>query len=962
MEYESYSTTNTTITDMHPEQLHHHHKQHQHQQQQQQQHSPYRQHNHQSNHIIQDQRAEQEKMDPVPHIQPPQRPNYSKDYIARLIKDPKIVQELRLIARKLVLKQRNTDDSAPTLFVILPTLPAHIRSSPSSPSPLNGIGPTGLTEHEYRLYFLCDYGDTVDTPLQLHLCDHSGNSHRNHRSDAVTIFSSSSSHSPASGYVLRDLEEFLSVFQIPMLSLLRALLDNRQESTAVPGTVASDPTLYDRCQVAIQLLASYSVDELKDIRRRPLEPDTTDYDSYPPIQPSDFAPLAPHWDPRRKGDDEHDVAGTQLPTVLGGLYQVSSMTGSILWVCPTHNEFICKGAAEHELHKFVEMHRGDCLPTERAIEIQFTKREDAQQFYTLLCKYQCVIKLKISLGWAHLDEEDLWQLCHLVHGTKIRDLTVDCCNGEEVEEVVFMSKPQIPTEEAIEQQQRRQQEQEQRRQEAMDMTGSLGGLSFKPLLGMIFRQGLVSLTVENFLGYIPQFHFEQSSVALSGNNSSNRSDNTHIPFSLIEFQKHSDTLQIPHTNHLKKCAMRHWPQKPNLAGVCVLAQASPNLTELEMECDSIETTFMSLCQATDTFRTVSFLRLSENPRESVEITLGRSGDHEHASRPTFKRIQRTTSRMPSETIQSNCGLETLVVTKCLELWSKPDVVHQIVRNNARTLCNIELSCRTDKLVDLWQILARNPEGKFRIRLNDTACSLMSWDRHQSRYTALVVHSYVEEMGHRQLLQNLRGIATTLCVSPRFVEMGRLKLMCEHLVRDGLPADGFNNLIVFLTPKTVESVEFVQAWRPVIGSLQGLRYLTMRVYASTFKGGAWLLKLWNAVTGMTLEPEYGQWIDKTTTEQCHPFSKSVQILDSNTVVPQVSHFQPLRAVESAEWPSRRRPGKLSLSSENIHETNATGKAPTHPKSMGRVISTSSFAPSAATMSKTPIVYVLTHEIS
>ncbi|KAF9396607.1 hypothetical protein CPC16_011637 [Podila verticillata] len=957
MEYEPYSTTNTNITGMHQEQLHRHHNQQQ--QQQQQQHSQYRQHNHRSHHIIQDQIAEQERMDHVPHIQPPQRPNYSKDYITRLVKDPKIVQELRLIARKLVLKQRNAEDSAPTLFVILPTLPAHIHSSSSSsPSLLKGVGPTGLTEHEYRLYFLCDYGDTVDTPLQLHLCDHSGSNHSNHRSDAATKSSSSFSHSPASGYVLQDLEEFMSVFQIPMLSLLRALLDNRQESTAVPGTVASDPTLYDRCQVAIQLLASYSVDELKDIRRRPLEPDTTDYDSYPSVQPSDFATLIPQWNPRREGDDKHDGAGTQLPTVLGGLYQVSSMTGSILWVCPTHNEVICEGAAEHELHKFVEMHRGDCLPTERAIEIQFTKREDAQQFYTLLCKYQCVLKLKVSLGWTNLDEEDLWQLCHLVHETKIRDLTVDCCNGEDVEEVVFMSKPQIPTDEATEQQQQRQQEQEQRLQEAMDMTGSSGGLSFKPLLGMIFRQGLVSLTVENFLGYIPQLYFKQSSVTLSGNNTSNQSGNTHIPFSLTDFQKHSDVVQIPDTNHLKKCALRHWPQKPNLASVCVLSQASPNLTELEMECDSIETTFVSLCQATDTFRTVTFLRLSENPHESVEVTLGRSGDHDHDSQPTFKRIQRTTSRMPSETIQSVCGLETLVVTQCLELWRKPDVMHQIVRNNAKTLCNIELSCRTDKLVDLWHILARNPEGKFRIRLNDTACSLMSWDRHQPRYTALVVHSYVEEMGHRQLLQNLRGIATALCVSPRFVEMRRLKLMCDHLVRDGLPADGFNNLVVFLTPKTAESVEFVQAWRPVVGSLQGLRYFTMRVYASTFKGGAWLLKLWNAVTGMTLESEYGQWIDQTTTEQSHPFSKSVQVLDSNAAVSQVSQFQPLRA----EWPSRRRPGKLSLSSENIHETNATGKAPTHPTSKGRVLSTCSFAPSAATMSKTPIVYVLTHEVS
>ncbi|KAG0089696.1 hypothetical protein BGZ93_008328 [Podila epicladia] len=883
-------------------------------------------------------------MDPVPHIQPPQR-IYSADYVARLVKDPKI-------------KQRNTEDSAPTLFVILPTLPAHTHSSSSSsPSSSKESDPTGLTAHKYRLYFLCDYGDSVNNPLQLHLCDHTGNNHHNHKqhpaSGAVT----------ASGYILRDLEEFLSVFKIPMLSLLRALLDNRQESTAVPGTVASDPTLYDHCQVAIQLLASYSVDELKDIRKRPLEADTTDYDSYPPIQSSDFTHLAPHWDLHKEGN-VYGVPQAQVPISLGGLYQVSSSTGSILWVCPSHNEFICKSAAEHELHKFLELHRGDCLPTERAVEIQFTKREDAQHFYDLLCKYQCVLKLKISLGWPHLQEEDLWRLCDVVHRTKIRDLTVDCCSGEEVEEVVFMSKPMIPTEEATKQkQQQRQREREQRLQLAMDTTGSSSGLNFKPLLGMIFRQGLVSLTVENFLGYIPQLYFEQPSVTPN----SNISGNTNIPFSLTEFQQPSDIVRIPYTNHLKKCALRHWTQKPNLASVCILAQTSPNLTELEMECDSIETTFAHLYQATDTFRTVTFLRLSENPRESVEITLGRSGDHHNrGSRPTFKRIQRTTSRVPSETIQSVCGLESLVVTQCLELWNKPEVVHNIMHNNAKTLCNVELSCRTDKLVDVWHMLARSSEGKFRIRLNDTVCSLMSWDRHQPRYTALVVHSYKEEMGHRQLFQSLRGIAATLCVSPRFVDMGRLQLMCEHLVRDGLPADGFDNLVVFLTPKTVETVVFVQAWRSVVGSLQELRYFTMRVYASTFKGGAWLLKLWNAVTGMGLEPEYGQWIEQTTAEHNHPFSKSLQVLDSETVVPQVSYFQPTRAVdpslESIEKPSRRRTGRLNLSSENIHETNATGKAPMHPTSNGNVVSTSSFAPSAATLSKTPIVYVLTHEIS
>ncbi|KAF9332246.1 hypothetical protein BG006_004900 [Podila minutissima] len=896
-------------------------------------------------------------MDPVPHIQPPQR-IHNKDYVARLIKDPKIIQELRLIARKLVQKQRNTEDSAPTLFVILPTLLTHIHSSSSSsPSSSKEADPTGLIAHEYRLYFLCDYGDNVDTPLQLHLCDHIGNNHHNHHQHPA------SGTVTASGYVLRDLEEFLSVFQIPMLSLLRALLDNRQESTAVPGTVASDPTLYDRCQVAIQLLASYSVDELKDIRNRPLEADTTDYDSYPPVRSSDFAHLAPHGDPHME-DSEHDGPQAQFPIALGGLYQVSSSTGSILWVCPSHNEIICKSAAEHELHKFVELHQGDCLPTERAVEILFTKRENAQHFYDLLCKYQCVLKLKILLGWPHLDEEDLWRLYYVVHRTKIRDLTVDCCNGEDMEEVSFMSKPMIPTEEATEQKrQQRQREQEQRRQLAMDTTGSSSGLNFKPLLGMIFRQGLVSLTVENFLGYIPQLHFEQPLVTPN----SNISDNTYIPFSMTEFHKPSDVVRIPYTNHLKKCALRHWTQKPNLASVCILVQTSPNLTELEMECDSIETTFAHLYQATNAFRAVTFLRLSENPRESAEITLGRSGDHhDHDSRPTFKRIQRTTSRVPSETIQSICGLETLVVTQCLELWDKPEVVHNIVHNNAKTLCNVELSCRTDKLVDMWHLLARNSEGKFRIRLNDTVCSLMSWDRHQPRYTALVVHSYKEEMGHRWLFQNLRGIAATLCVSPRFVDLGRLQLMCEHLVRDGLPAGGFDNLVVFLTPKTVEAVEFVQAWRSVVGSLQELRHFTMRVYASTFKGGAWLLKLWNAVTGMGLEPEYGQWIEQTTAEQSHPFSKSVQVPDNGTVVPQMSHFQPMGAVnpslESAERPSRRRKGRLSLSSENIHETNATGKAPMHLTTNGSVVSTSSFAPSAATLSKTLIVYVLRHEIS
>ncbi|KAF9420569.1 hypothetical protein BGZ94_009098, partial [Podila epigama] len=960
-----------------------------------------------------------------------------------LLRDTKVVQELRLIARKLVQKQRNTEDGSPSLFVILPTTLSQGHFGP--------VFSAGELGQEYQLYFLCDYDDTVDNPLLLHLCEHSGSTHIGDTSltgtatvTATTSTTTTTTTSPLSnstsapkavpaGYVLSDPEEFLSSFRIPMLSLLCALLDNDQASPLTLGTVASDPTLYQRCQIAIHMLASHSIEDLEDFRDRPLEADTTEYDSFPLLRPSDF-----FWDSswsagvvaedsdmivdndlsasdtslqsgqhldhpqqpqQQEGLHQHDQEQRQM-IVLGGLHPMSTSSGSILWLCPQHNEIRCKSASAAVLLNFIKLHHGECIAAEKAIEIQMTNRKLAQELYDLIYIYPCVLKLKISLAWPDLNEDDLWRLCEVVHGCKVRDLTVDCGNGEVYPDMAVESKSTIPGESHVEQISQEQWTEKQHRQPySMDMTGSSSGLSFKPLLAMIFRPGLVSFTVENFMGYIPPLEATLSSPQTlhhGYNNNNNNTGSNNVPFSLAEFRHSTSSsgttiVSIPPTNGLKKCSFRHWPQKPDLTRISTLVGASPNLTELEMECESIEAAMDELERVTDGFQTMTFLRLSETPRESIEITFGSSDEKEHYEqggddyyynnrhpplhKPRIKRVQRSTVRMPSNLVQSPCGLDTLIIGRCLELWRHSELMRHIVSNNVRTLCNIELKCRTDHLVDLWRIMAHNPEGRFRIRLNDTVCSLMSWDRHQPKYTTLVAHSYYpDEMGHRQLLRSLMGIAKILVISPRFVEMERLKRICNHLEHDGLltgttdvagSTGGFEHLVIFLTLKTAEDPQFVEMWRPVC-SLQGLRIFTLRVYASSFKSGAWLLGIWNTMTGMELESEYGDWMTEVTTQKRHPFKSSRNLRDTTVqeMDTQVQHFQSATmsipsSAGGTERGARSRTGKLTLSSENIHETNATGQAPVGTAS--RLVLPLSFTLAATVHSRTPIVYILTHEL-
>ncbi|KAF8936062.1 hypothetical protein BGZ47_009660 [Haplosporangium gracile] len=354
--------------------------------------------------------------------------------------------------------------------------------------------------------------------------------------------------------------------------------------------------------------------------------------------------------------------------------------GGILWLCEAHNEMLCKGMAAEKLRQFIKSKQGHCIPMEKSAEIQFQDREDARVFYRMLDEYKCVIKLKIGLDWpGGATEEDLWELCWAMHSTTVRDLMVDCGGG---------------------------------------------GVSCKPLLGMVCRLGFVALTVENYNG---AFLLPDSPLVTHSNESDQpRVDVSTSPsvdrnFSLLDFRASPMVMPLPDNIQLKKLTFRHWARVPDRRAIVNLIKVLPNLTELETITDSIE----GLCGAIQDELQVQAHTGGENRYNGrhyyhplSHLNLLEVGPYGSKAEFRFSKPSRPegnikilethwkTNQPPREQglLQQAIGLETLQFTQCVGLWEMGPELQRIVGCNYSTLRKVEIICNTERMSDVWVFL------------------------------------------------------------------------------------------------------------------------------------------------------------------------------------------------------------------------------------------------------------------
>ncbi|KAG0355082.1 hypothetical protein BC939DRAFT_464817 [Gamsiella multidivaricata] len=656
----------------------------------------------------------------------------------------------------------------------------------------------------------------------------------------------------------------------------------------------STPQLMQRrVDIAIRYLLGYfSMSDLESILQSPSNADKQDYgDTFmPDLQVEDFAASdmgrvtkTMTADGRILGSliqyntrttasslTKHDTTAT-ASTTTATKSASSSSTGIVHWLCPHHKQLCCKAQAREKLKAVIHKNEGSCVEQEQSAEIFFRTRERAVEFYELLREYRCVINLKIHLGWHDLNEDDLWELGEVVNEANIGSLTLDCC---------CEAKDHGACTERLETEEHRHPQRTQ--------------MSFKPLFGMLFSPSLVSFTLENFSGSLPQLLPSNFSASLD-------------TFSLQAFRQ-STELVLPSTNNLRTLILNHCGPDTTAQNLAELIRHSPRLTEIQMDVDKIENSLTTIGEATNQLDKITFLKLSESPWDCVELSCGKaqaSASDLQTNRPQQTIIQgitRRTRHPPTHALQT-CGVLEKLTTCCfLELWEKHQTaLATLIAWNPR-LTSLELMCETGSMDRLWRFVmshyhhaqqvqlqehqlsqldireapipptptatltaddvssilsltAATPittSSSLRLRLNDKTCSLITL---APTMNVLVLQGYTEK--HRLLLQSLQDITYALCIGTSFDSAEQLALLLSHLENDG--PSGFTSLTWSYSPQQQDDPNFLEQLRALFTRSHFTR-LAIRVYAPLFTIRG-LIRVWNWVVeaAWLSEGEHGRWI-------------------------------------------------------------------------------------------------------
>ncbi|KAF8921668.1 hypothetical protein BGZ58_004050, partial [Dissophora ornata] len=769
---------------------------------------------------------------------------------------------------------------------------------------------------------------------------------------------------PEQGYALRDLEDFCQVHKMCLLSLLRALqsspsleeeeeeeeeeelqhnpqqhneqqmqerkeealednvdMDITEDNNTVPTAQSQPPIpftpsnpsqlMQKRIEIAIHYLLRYfSMADLEGILQTPSDTDMEDYDgaSLPGLQIEDFAnpdmgkilktatsdgrilgPLTQRYSrPNSRNDDKNQSNSTAISRSTTP--SMSSRMGLVQWLCPLHSLVYCKAEAREKLKGVIVKNQGMCVEQERSAEIYFRTRESAAEFYGLLREYRCVVKLKIHLGWQDLVEEDLWELGEVVSEANIGDLTIDCCCDADVEELMAeeeeeeYGRQEWPPKSL---QVTRLQDHQPRRHQHQTP------LSFNPLLGIMFSSSLVSFTLENFTGSLPTLDASNFQVSLD-------------EFSLQAYRKSANII-LPTSNNLRNLILNRCGPTAKAANLTELIRHCPYLTEIQLECDRIDDALAKIGEVTNELDKITFVKLSESPWESAEMTFAKGGPPGGALQPDLQQKQLTVmhsiSRKTRRPLHINLVcvgvLEQLTTCCFLGLWEHHLApLATLIGLNPR-LQSLELMCETRSIARLWRYLTSqyhhhqliqhqrqqlvklnmqpvamaklsasvNPSiststttpsvssgsGSFlRLRLNDESCSLLAVTPTQS---VLVLHSYTPQ--HRLLLQSLEDITTSLCFGSSFDSADQMALLRSHFEQDG--GSRFKSLTWVISQKTRDDCYFLEQLRALVTARNEITKFTIRVYTPLFDIRG-LIRIWNYVVDTAwLSEEHGRWM-------------------------------------------------------------------------------------------------------
>ncbi|KAF9935657.1 hypothetical protein BGZ65_003174, partial [Modicella reniformis] len=456
--------------------------------------------------------------------------------------------------------------------------------------------------------------------------------------------------------------------------------------------------LQRRIDIAIRYLLRYfSLSDLDCILQTPLDStDVQDYDELfsPNLRVEDFA-----------DSDMLRIAATTIDDgrILGPLSQCNITikvgpgstadtsetagtvdVGLVQWLCQDHFRKHCMEEAREKLKGVIYKNNGHCVEHERSAEIHFKTRERAQEFYALVKQYRCIVKLKIHLGWKDLDENDLWELAEVLTVGNVGDATLDCCceGEEEVGEEEDEEEEVLRTISILQQHQRIMQQQ------------PTTSISFKPLLGLMFSPSLVSFTLENLSGIMP---------ALSASSFTSSVDGT---FSLQAYREATEIV-LPTSNSLRVLTISRCGPEARAHRLLELFHHSPNLNEIQIDCELIDTALPMISEFTNDYDKITFLRLTESPWENADLYFGKptvKNPNIPALQTFIQAINRKTLRPPSLNLRV-CGVMENVTTCCfLNLWEKHQVTLSTLLANNLGAVSMEFMCETPYIDRLWRFV------------------------------------------------------------------------------------------------------------------------------------------------------------------------------------------------------------------------------------------------------------------
>ncbi|KAF9922511.1 hypothetical protein FBU30_007349, partial [Linnemannia zychae] len=866
----------------------------------------------------------------------------------------------------------------PSLFVILPTINTtpsdHFNSSNHFYNNNYRINNTKL---DFRLHFVCHYGEileegqdsTLPPSPRLHICEEeegyalqniSGFCEEYKISLLSLLHAAHVSCTPEHiQKIYRDENDSYSLHRHRLwpegdandIAAAVADIASRVLASNLPNPPLPTPrSILDRIEIAILYLLRYhfTEQELQDISLTNA-PDDYDAGSLTRFQLSDIADsdkenvrktmaadgriLGPLRQDNRSTVSANDPMAMDVDRAMAST--TTTPPGLIQWLCPKHVG--CKTKTWDTLRHLCHPDPNEtttscedcCIEPDRAIEVSFKKREHAQNFYSVLRSAKCVVKLRIHLEWEDLSNQDLREFATAVWEANVSDVTLDCCCCPEGEPNASsdchgaarnMTKTTAgrssfgaasAAASGTTSSSRRQ------NQQRPLVSTSSSNLSFAPLLGILYSPFLVSFTLENFAGRFPtlndsnfdvedvqQYTFATYQEALFDANHQLRTD---------------VRLRLPSKNSLLVLVFSRCSQTAYARELKSLLYHSPHLTELQIECDNIDSVLPEVADATRQFRQILFLKLSESSWESVEIVFPTrsnsdmeldedintdndetngldlqegqrltGGGHSSSSstRLTFNEVQlrlynsykkwqhisglnRKTRRPPCPILQT-CGVIENLTTYCyLRLWEEhQESFEQLLKHNL-SLQGLELMCETSSIPNLWNFLTTqynrihsrfHPQERpfFRLRLNDEDCSLMAIT---SSINVFVLHSYstiyVEPL--KNLLGSLGDITRALCIGSNFQDADQMEILCKHLKEDGLK---FSNL-TWVIGRRIPSDDFLRHLKQIVTRAiqrRELERFTIRVYVPLLKVSE-LIRLWNAVVEEVQlnETEHGTWI-------------------------------------------------------------------------------------------------------